>query len=55
LVQDLELEFKQIAIELNGQIVNRKGWSQQVIGQGDRVEIVRFVGGGERKEKCPTG
>ena len=53
LVQDLKLESEQIAIELNGQIVNRKGWSQQAMGQGDRVEIVHFVGGGERKEKCP--
>lgn len=46
LVRDLGLKSEQIAIEVNGQIVSRKRWSQETIGQGDRVEIVHFVGGG---------
>lgn len=47
LVQDLELVEKQIAVELNGQIVSRDHWLEQPLESGDRVEIVHFVGGGE--------
>ena len=50
LVQDLKLEPKLIAIELNEQIVHRKGWPRQMMGRGDRIEIVHFVGGGEGKK-----
>lgn len=54
LVRDLKLKPGQVAIEVNGQIVKRKQWSQQAVGQGDRVEIVHFVGGGEKPYRYPT-
>ena len=47
LIQDLELVGKQVAVELNGQIVSRDRWQGEELASGDRVEIVHFVGGGE--------
>jgi len=35
-----------IAIEHNGEIVARAGYATLVLRDGDRVEIVRMVGGG---------
>ena len=47
LVEDLELVGRQVAVELNGQIVRRDRWQEEALASGDRVEIVHFVGGGE--------
>ena len=46
LVRELSLEPARIAIELNQQVVRRDKWSQTTLKDGDRVEIVHFVGGG---------
>lgn len=35
-----------IAVELNGQIVPRASYAQTKLAAGDKLEIVRFVGGG---------
>lgn len=35
-----------IAVELNGKIVKRGSYGEYVISNGDKVEIVCFVGGG---------
>jgi sulfur carrier protein len=35
-----------IVIELNGAIVPSAEWGQRVLGENDRLEILRFVGGG---------
>ncbi len=53
LIQDLELVGRQVAVEVNGQIISRDRWSDQALTSGDRIEIVHFVGGGE-EEKCLT-
>ena len=53
LIQDLELVGKQVAVEVNGQIISRDLWSEQPLGSGDRIEIVHFVGGGE-EQRCLT-
>ena len=47
LVADLELKPEQIAIELNHNVVRRAQWESTLLGAGDKVEIVHFVGGGE--------
>jgi thiamine biosynthesis protein ThiS len=36
-----------VAVELNREIVPRDRWSQTMLKDGDRLEIVQFVGGGE--------
>lgn len=40
------LEAMRVAVELNGEIVSRDLYLETDLHAGDRVEIVRFVGGG---------
>ena len=42
----LELKPDRIAVEHNGRIVRRDGWHLSVVEQGDKLEVVHFVGGG---------
>ena len=42
----LGLENRPVAVELNGNLVRRADHENTVLGPGDRVEIVSFVGGG---------
>ncbi|MGH9941050.1 MAG: sulfur carrier protein ThiS [Pyrinomonadaceae bacterium] len=46
LVAELALAPERLAVELNRQVVRRALWPETVLGEGDRVEIVHFVGGG---------
>ena len=46
LVRLLELPGDRVAIEHNREVVHRGRWPVVQLGEGDQVEIVRFVGGG---------
>lgn len=46
LVEALDLQADRVAIERNGLIVPRASWPETRLAEGDRVEIVQFVGGG---------
>lgn len=46
LVEQLGMKPDRVAIELNRKIVPRDRWPQTPVGEGDRLEIVQFVGGG---------
>lgn len=46
LVTALQMKGDRIAIELNQQIVPRAAWPETPLHDGDRLEIVHFVGGG---------
>jgi thiamine biosynthesis protein ThiS len=46
LVEQLGMKSDRVAIELNREIVPRDRWSQTSLRDGDRLEIVHFVGGG---------
>ncbi len=46
LVEHLGMKGDRIAIERNREIVARDQWPQVALGEGDRLEIVHFVGGG---------
>lgn len=35
-----------VVVELNGEIVARERFGTTLLGEGDRVEVVHFVGGG---------
>jgi sulfur carrier protein len=48
LVEQLGMKADRVAIELNRDIVPRARWSETVLHDGDRLEIVHFVGGGCR-------
>jgi thiamine biosynthesis protein ThiS len=45
-VGDLGLKPERVAVELNHRIVRRSQWTSTTLSEGDRVEIVHFVGGG---------
>jgi thiamine biosynthesis protein ThiS len=46
LVGWLELPADRVAVERNLEIVPRNQWNETMIGEGDRLEVVHFVGGG---------
>jgi thiamine biosynthesis protein ThiS len=46
LVEQLGMKSDRVAVELNRNIIPRELWSQTNLNDGDRLEIVHFVGGG---------
>jgi sulfur carrier protein len=46
LVESLALAPERIAVELNGEVVRRAEWPRVTLKEGDRIEVVHFVGGG---------
>lgn len=46
LLAGLELTGKRVALERNGEIVPRSRFPEQLLADGDRLEIVVAVGGG---------
>lgn len=46
LVEQLGMKADRVAVELNREIVPRADWPKAALRDGDRLEIVHFVGGG---------
>jgi len=46
LVAQLDMKADRVAVELNRSIVPREQWQATNLAEGDRLEIVHFVGGG---------
>ncbi len=46
LLSALALEPKKIAVERNFEIVPKSRYGETALADGDRIEIVQFVGGG---------
>jgi thiamine biosynthesis protein ThiS len=46
LITHLALAPERLAIELNQRVVRRADWPHTAVNEGDRIEIVHFVGGG---------
>jgi len=46
LLRELGLNSGRVAIERNLEILPRPQWPETQLAQGDRFEIVQFVGGG---------
>ncbi len=46
LIESLSMKSDRVAVELNREIAPRDRWSQTILKDGDRLEIVHFVGGG---------
>jgi thiamine biosynthesis protein ThiS len=46
LILELELDVKKIAVEKDLEIVNPGQFSEVILDEGSRVEIVHFIGGG---------
>ncbi len=50
LVRSLELDPAKVAVERNGLIVPRSTLAEVALGEGDVLEIVHFVGGGQGRD-----
>jgi sulfur carrier protein len=46
LIGALGIQGAHVAVELNRKIIRRGDWENTGVSDGDRVEIVQFVGGG---------
>jgi sulfur carrier protein len=46
LVETLGMKADRVAVELNRDIVSRDRWAETLLQEGDRLEVVHFVGGG---------
>lgn len=46
LIGQLGMKPDRVAVELNRELVPRASWAETQIADGDKLEIVHFVGGG---------
>ena len=46
LLNKLKIQKNKVAIEVNGEIVERNKYSNLILNKDDKVEIVNFIGGG---------
>ena len=46
LLNNLKIQKNKVAIEVNGEIVEKNKYSSRVLNKNDKVEIVHFIGGG---------
>jgi len=46
LLEQLAIDSRRVAVELNLDVVKKAAYDSSVINEGDAVEIVNFVGGG---------
>jgi sulfur carrier protein len=46
LLQSLEIDPRRVAVELNMEILPKAEYETTTLADGDRIEIVHFVGGG---------
>jgi sulfur carrier protein len=53
LVEQLGMKSDRVAVELNREIVPRDRWAEAQLSEGDRLEIVHFVGGGKQVDLAP--
>jgi thiamine biosynthesis protein ThiS len=46
LVSQLGMKADRVAVELNRDLIPRDRWAETQLSEGDKLEIVHFVGGG---------
>ena len=46
LLRELAIKTERVAVELNLKIMDRKDFDHQNLKQGDRLEVLSFIGGG---------
>ena len=46
LIDDLNIQIKKVAIELNQEILDKKKLNKIKLKKNDNIEIVHFIGGG---------
>ena len=46
LLNKLKIQKNKVAIEVNGEIVEKNKYTNLILNKNDKVEIVHFIGGG---------
>lgn len=46
LLDSLQISATRVAVELNLEIVPKAAYTEQTLQDGDKIEVVHFVGGG---------
>ena len=46
LLRTLDIDSRRVAVEVNLAVIKKAAYETVVIGDGDEVEVVNFVGGG---------
>jgi len=46
LLNNLKIQKNKVAIEVNGQIIEKNKYPNLILNKNDKVEIVHFIGGG---------
>jgi len=46
LLNNLKIQTNKVAIEVNGEIVEKNKYIKLILNKDDKVEIVHFIGGG---------
>ena len=46
LLEQLAIDARRVAVERNQLVVKKAAYDSTVVGDGDEIEIVNFVGGG---------
>lgn len=46
LAERLGLDMRKVAMEVNLTIIPRSQYSETLLSEGDKIEIVQFIGGG---------
>lgn len=46
LVEKLTLNIRKVAVEVNLAIIPRSLYGETLLSEGDKIEIVQFIGGG---------
>ena len=46
LLNNLKIQKNKVAIEVNGQIIDKNKYPNLILNKNDKVEIVHFIGGG---------
>jgi len=51
LIGQLGMKPDRVAVELNRDLISRDRWTTTPLSEGDRLEIVHFVGGGRDRRR----
>ncbi|MGH7231888.1 MAG: sulfur carrier protein ThiS [Nitrospiraceae bacterium] len=51
LLRELEIRPDRVAVEVNVEIVERQAFDRRALQNGDRVEVISFIGGGRGRRR----
>ena len=51
LLRELDIKLDRVAVELNLEIVDRRAFETRHLQEGDRLEVLSFIGGGSEPAK----